>query len=264
MKRVASLAIITLLVMSGCENHTCDVPDEPQFNELEEQVIADCLILVAALDSFASENDGSCANMPEGYPVDVLYDSTCAKHSLVDLLPDQKLLVNPFTGSFTEPVDRRAENPGEIGYEPFRRTVYHDEHYNYSSHNPGYTITGYGKDSIIVVISNLDELEDSVRTNCYLVQQAVELWAQTNSGIYPSNIDVDSNMYGDTVIDLLPNGQLLKNPFTKYHTEPINGVAVTLGQVGYYPIADSAVNVGYTITGVGREPNVFVIELSNE
>ena len=100
--------------------------------------------------------------------------------------------------------------------------------------------------------------EANVKSNCHTVQLASEEWAIMSGGIYPLDVDTDTTPAGDRLIDLLPQGQLLVNPFTKVNTEPVNGAAATAGQIGYVPIVLNGVGSGYTITGSGKEGNVII------
>ena len=54
------------------------------------------------------------------------------------------------------------------------------------------------------------------------------------------------------MVNLLPGGQELVNPFTNLRTEPVNGAAGNPGQIGYVPVIQGGINVGYTITGFGQ------------
>jgi hypothetical protein len=107
------------------------------------------------------------------------------------------------------------------------------------------------------------EKENMVRANCYQVRQAVELFAVLNAGIYPASL-ANVTPYGDTVIDLLPDGTRLVNPFTGLATEPVDGAAATLGQTGYVPVQQGGIPVGYTITGVGSSVGVTTVVLNKE
>jgi hypothetical protein len=70
---------------------------------------------------------------------------------------------------------------------------------------------------------------------------------------------------GDNIVDLLPRGALLKNPFTIVNTEPMSGQAYGAGVTGYVPDVDAAgVNTGYTIDGIGRDGITIIIELTHE
>ncbi len=105
--------------------------------------------------------------------------------------------------------------------------------------------------------------EASVKSNCHTVQLAAEDFAVQNDGVYAANVGVDAAPNGDTITAMLPGGGLLENPFTKAATEPVDVAATTSGQTGYVPIVMALVNVGYTITGCGKDAGVLVITLSS-
>jgi len=105
--------------------------------------------------------------------------------------------------------------------------------------------------------------EASVKSNCHTVQLAAEDFAVQNDGVYAGNVGVDPAPNGDAIVDMLPGGTLLDNPFTKTVTEPIDGAAATSGQTGYAPVVVAAVNIGYTITGCGKDAGVLVITLTS-
>jgi type IV pilus assembly protein PilA len=105
--------------------------------------------------------------------------------------------------------------------------------------------------------------EASVKSNCHTVQLAAEDFAVQNDGVYADNVGVDAAPSGDTITDMLPGGALMENPFTKAATEPIDGAAATAGQSGYVPVALNGVNIGYTITGCGKDAGVTVITLTS-
>ncbi len=89
--------------------------------------------------------------------------------------------------------------------------------------------------------------EAKVKSVAHTTQLAAEDWAVRNNGIYT---DVVANL-----TPLLPNNQLLENAFTGLRTEPIQGAAAGPGQVGIQVIQQGGVNVGYTITGYGKDVN---------
>jgi type IV pilus assembly protein PilA len=105
--------------------------------------------------------------------------------------------------------------------------------------------------------------EAAVKSNCHTVQLAAEDFAVQNDGVYASDVDTDPTPAGQTIIAMLPGGIALENPFTKAATEPINGAAAQPGESGYAPIIQNAVNVGYTITGVGKTAGTTIITLSS-
>jgi hypothetical protein len=103
-----------------------------------------------------------------------------------------------------------------------------------------------------------------VTVNCHALQTAVEAYARINEGLYPSNVDLDKTSSGETVIDFLPGGIRLKNPFTGMATEPINGHATNPGQIGYMALTDAmGHNASYRITGWGKDSLVVEITKRN-
>ena len=106
--------------------------------------------------------------------------------------------------------------------------------------------------------------EARVKSNCHAVQLAAEDFAVQNDGIYADDTDTDATgLGGETILDLLSNGALLENPFTKAVTEPqSSGAAANPGETGYEPfVGASGLNVGYTITGFGH--SAIVLSLTN-
>lgn len=105
--------------------------------------------------------------------------------------------------------------------------------------------------------------EAAVKSNCHTVQLAAEDFAVQNDGVYAADVGTDTTPAGQTITAMLPGGALLENPFTKAATEPVDGAAANPGESGYVPIVQNAVNVGYTITGVGKEAGTTIITLSS-
>jgi len=103
--------------------------------------------------------------------------------------------------------------------------------------------------------------EAAVKSNCHTIQIAAEDFALQNDGVYASDVENSQTMSGKTLTDLFPNGQLLENPFTKTHTEPVNGLASNPGEVGYSCVQQNGVNVGYNITAIGKTPNTTILAL---
>jgi prepilin-type N-terminal cleavage/methylation domain-containing protein len=98
--------------------------------------------------------------------------------------------------------------------------------------------------------------ESKVKENCHCLQLAVELYATGNNGIYCND---DDGSIAANIVPLLPARDLLRNPFTSAHTEPVSGVAATMGQCGYQVLAPLGVNTGYSITGFGRVAIVMTV-----
>ena len=114
-----------------------------------------------------------------------------------------------------------------------------------------------------IAIPNFIRMQDrakeaSTKSNCHTVQLAAEDFAVQNNGVYAADVDTDQTPGGETIVQMLPNAALLDNPFTKLPTEPINGPAATDGQTGYVVIVQGGTNVGYTITGAGKNGNVIL------
>ena len=101
--------------------------------------------------------------------------------------------------------------------------------------------------------------EQQVIANCYTVQQAVEAFAADNGGVYPSDISADMTPSGDTVIDLLPGGTYLENPFQGVNTVPNVGAAAYPGETGYVPTMDGGVVIDYVISGFGESDIILTL-----
>jgi prepilin-type N-terminal cleavage/methylation domain-containing protein len=105
--------------------------------------------------------------------------------------------------------------------------------------------------------------EARVKANCHTTQIVAEDFSVQNEGQYAADTDTDTTPGGDTIVDMLPNGVLLENPFTKLASEPLPaGPAANPGETGYVVfVGATGTNDGYTITGFGQTANV--ITLSN-
>jgi prepilin-type N-terminal cleavage/methylation domain-containing protein len=102
--------------------------------------------------------------------------------------------------------------------------------------------------------------EASVKSNCHTVQLAAEDFAVQSDGVYASDTNADLTPNNETIVDMLPSGLQLENPFTKLVDVPLPvGAAAGPGQTGYVPIAQAGSNVGYTITGFGKANNVITL-----
>ena len=104
--------------------------------------------------------------------------------------------------------------------------------------------------------------EARVKGNCHTVQLAAEDFALQNNGLYAATL-ADALPSGATIVDLLPRGNPLQNPFTLTQDQPVDGAAATIGQTGYVPVdADGDGNQdGYLITGFGE--NILILTLSS-
>jgi prepilin-type N-terminal cleavage/methylation domain-containing protein len=86
-----------------------------------------------AAEDFAVQNNGTYASD--------LTDLTMSGVTIIDALPQNQRLPNPYTRALTEPVDGAAASIGETGYEPV---------VDGSGNNVGYVITGVGNGGLQV------------------------------------------------------------------------------------------------------------------
>ncbi len=225
----------TMLSCGGDDVESPSAPPEPTIEELEARVIENCNVLRDALEEFTADNyRGAC-------PYDIYNDTNDLGLTVIDYLPGGELMENPFTGERTEPVDTLATEPGQTGY--FQR---------YSWGSPLYYINGFGETHMIVELSNLEELEWRVIANGLIVWDAAQRWAELEGVVFPDDVDVDMTPEGYTLINLLPGGKRLLNPFTGCATEPVDGAACNPGETGYSPTVVGGFTTGYVITGVGN------------
>jgi prepilin-type N-terminal cleavage/methylation domain-containing protein len=105
--------------------------------------------------------------------------------------------------------------------------------------------------------------EAAVKSNCHTTQLAAEDFAVQSDGVYAADVDAATTPGGQTIMQMLPGGVGLPNPFTKIVNQPINGAAQAAGDSGYEPIAQNGVNVGYTITGMGKSVGTIILTLSS-
>jgi prepilin-type N-terminal cleavage/methylation domain-containing protein len=96
--------------------------------------------------------------------------------------------------------------------------------------------------------------EAAVKSNCHTTQLAAEDFAVQNNGVYAAAVVDFQNALPDNDGDGISDP--LNNPFTNAATEPVDGAAGSAGQTGYQPIVVGLVEVGYTITGFGKDANV--------
>jgi prepilin-type N-terminal cleavage/methylation domain-containing protein len=104
----------------------------------EASVKSNCHTVQLASEDFAVQNNGV-------YAADLSDQTTTSNQTIVDMLPNSALLQNPFTRLADQPVDATATQPGETGY-----MVIDDG----SGTHVGYTITGFGKDALIITLSS--------------------------------------------------------------------------------------------------------------
>ncbi len=108
---------------------------------------------------------------------------------------------------------------------------------------------------VVILFPHIREIrtrarETDVKRNCRIVQFAVEEFARRNQGVYPATAD-DLTSDGLALMDLLPGGAGLINPFTHLCSEPVFGPVSSRGQTGYRPIFSHDIPLAYVITGRG-------------
>lgn len=106
-------------------------------NAKEASVKSNSHTVQIAAEDFSLQNDGLYA--------DDLSSTTAGGETIIDMLPQNTQLDNPFTNTATEPVDGAAAAPGETGYEPV---------VDGTGANIGYIITGYGKTAVVTRLTN--------------------------------------------------------------------------------------------------------------
>lgn len=113
----------------------------------------------------------------------------------------------------------------------------------------------------------IEELEAKVVENCYILQAAIEEYKTASEsrypdapGIYPPSVSTDPYELGITLLDFLPNGDLLENPFTGERTEPsTDTIATEPGQIGYGVGNGGGAHQAYAITGCGEDSLVALL-----
>ena len=96
--------------------------------------------------------------------------------------------------------------------------------------------------------------EAKVKSNCKTIALIAEDLAIQSGGIYPNAIG--------PIQAILPNGELLKNPFTQALTEPRLGNAPNAGETTYEPTVGNGITDGYVIRGGGKSGNVVLALLN--
>ncbi len=103
-----------------------------------------------------------------------------------------------------------------------------------------------------------------VLLNCGLVRAAAEAFAADNNGLYPADASGSVSLLGKTLIDYLPGGERLLNPYHGQATEPVDGVAANQGETGYFACYCPGTPKGYCITGVANDPGRTVVIIAKE
>jgi len=202
-KSLVLLVSLMCLVVGGCsDENPVNQELKEEISPLDELVIANCYAVQAAAEAYAEENNGS---YPEFGPV-----------------PN---LENPYTNGPTR--SAIAVYPGETSYLSFCRP---------RGTTPGYLITGFGATGEVIALSNLPRgvfyFEEQTVANCLTVKRAAEAFAADNEGEYPGDTRSHTNLLGRSLLDYLPGGSYLTNPYTLAATEPGNHWAGNEGETG--------------------------------
>jgi hypothetical protein len=241
-----------VLVLPACGEDSTEPPPAPEAGEsaFDRQVRENCEAVYATALAYYTDNGAY---------------TTDGRH-LLPYLPDGERLVNPATGVATEPISpRRFPMPaGATGY----RAMW-DMTPDWDVQQIGFVVVGRGE-HCDMVLSNIDSIdvclakEEAVVENCRIVAAAVDAFTLENDGRYPSG-DNEVNNAGLTVMDYMPEGRLLANPYYGWRTEPQWGVAAGYtGQTGYTPIDPNGDGVmdGYGIDGIGGDGVTVIYYLS--
>ena len=216
MRKVRLLsALLPLVLVIACsdDNSTVAPPPPPSLSAEDQQIVTACQTMRDKLEVYAAAHNGTYGDYY------IAWNEAGLQH--VD---------NPYTGE-TEPSGIRAAAPGQIGLEA----------YVCDGTALGYRITGYGKDHMLITLESLGNVPADVLSNhdisvanAFLVRETALLFAATNDGVFSTDVAGDTNKDGKTLKDLLPNGELLLNPFESVYSEPEDGVGLGWhGAVGY-------------------------------
>jgi hypothetical protein len=225
-----ALWILLPLFILGCSDDSTTVQPPAPLTP-DQQTVANVRAYRDALETYATAHNGTYGEYYVPSPKDLGLGQ----------------MLNVYTGEF-EPSGIRAMCAGQIGLEG-----YYCDGTEY-----GYRVTGYGKDHTLITLEALEKVPADVRythdvtvANAFLLLDAAKRFAAANNGVFSLDVNGDTNQDGKTLIDMLPNGELLINPFEGQKTEPQDGNALGIaGAIGY---------IGYDTVGSG-EVDGFNIE----
>ena len=87
-------------------------------------------------------------------------------------------------------------------------------------------------ESLECPVQTVEELEAFVKGNSLTLLKAVEAFANDNYGHYPANSDSDTTVTGEVLIDYLPGGERLINPYTGLRDQPVDSIPLASGELG--------------------------------
>jgi len=101
--------------------------------------------------------------------------------------------------------------------------------------------------------------DDSVIANAYLVRDAAKAWARENGGDYARDL-FEELPDGRNLIDFLPDGAMLMNPYEGVKSNPVPHFGAWPGEVGYTYYRGVS-PYGYQITGIGPVSGEVIVRL---
>ena len=113
----------------------------------------------------------------------------------------------------------------------------------------------------IVNEQSIDDPEAIVRSNAIILQDAVDAFVEEGIagwGTVPKDAYADTTVNGKNLIDFLPGGVPLLNPYTGERDQPVDTTASSPGEIGYQT---NPSNLYYIISGFGD--STLVVEFSN-
>jgi len=253
MKKHAWIIVLILILLPACGRDTTPVlapPPVPPVVSADSILVAQCALLEEAVEAFTTLNDGE-------YPENLHTDTLETGESVLDLMAGGGSYVNPYTDEETVPVNGQATVPGVIAYEP---VTVEDAIF-------GYTITGFGEETLEVELSNLAAPEEAqVLANCIKVVEEAEerhqeMLSWPNNDEYPNHYPIDENNGEKTSLVTcfwrIPYRNAFLNPITGEGYLPVHRTAEAPGETGYISIISNGHTVGYVVTGYGKDSIIF-------
>lgn len=252
--RCLPIILLAILVVSGCDGDGLFQTIDPPAPTTDELIIADCYALRDALEAFAAENGGVYPLGPN--------DQSDAGNPFITFLPGDTQLTNQYTELATAPVWNDPYWPGEIGVDYFGDFV----------QPRGYRVVGLGRYGELARLEKIAALDphtvtyhDSVITNCDATVAAAEEFSR-QAGRCPSDVAADALPSGLTMMDFLPNGELLMNPSSNVQDSPVDGMTSEAGQIGYQAIDRNGdgTNDGYLVFAMGADGYTLIMVRARE
>jgi len=239
------LMILPIMAICACSDNPTNTTEsitersEPTIEELEAKVIENCYILQAAIEEYRAAVANWYSSGPGKYPPSVTTDPYDYGFTLLDFLPDNELLENPFTGERTEPsTDSIATEPGQIGYGTT----------GFCGTHQVYAITGCGEDSLVTLLNNIREVEIRIISDCILVQHILQQIIEMHDE------DLTFLQIMSELIYMLPGRTYLLNHVMLVPQEPNGGY--NPGNIGIIYYGRNS----YCITGIGVAGGIIIFK----